>query len=70
MKTILGALEEVYGLFVEDGSLAVLILIWAAVAIFVFPRIPGFSAWCGPTFFAGLALLMLENVRRSARKRP
>lgn len=68
MKTIIDALHEVYGLFVEDGSLAVLILIWTATAIFVFPHIPGISGWRGPTLFAGLALMLLENVRRSARK--
>jgi hypothetical protein len=68
MKAIMTALEEVYGLFVEDGSLAALILIWIAIAIFVFPHVSGSSVWRGPTFFAGLALMLLENVRRSARR--
>jgi hypothetical protein len=68
MKAVKDALLEVYGLFVEDGTLALLILVWVAIAVLVFPRLPGGVEWGAPLLFVGLAALLLENVRRSARK--
>ena len=68
MKALLTALHEIYGLFVEDGTLAVLILVWVALAVLAFPYVPGHGNWRGPLLFLGLALLLAENVRRSARK--
>ena len=68
MKAVATALQEVYGLFVEDGSYAVAIIVWLAAAGFVFPHIPGGAVWRGPTLFAGMALIMLESVVRAARK--
>ena len=67
MRVLLTALQEIYGLFVEDGSYALGIVIWLAIVGFVFPRIPGGASWRGPALFAGLAALLLENVTRSAR---
>ena len=69
MKVILTTLQEIYGLFVEDGSYAAAILIWVAAAAFLLPRLPGGTAWRGPLLFVGLVLLMLENVIRSARNK-
>lgn len=68
MKVVLTALQEVYGLFVEDGSYALGIVIWLLIAAFVFPRIPGGGAWRAPLLFLGLVALLLENVWRTARK--
>ncbi|HZT42533.1 MAG TPA: hypothetical protein VFA07_10085 [Chthonomonadaceae bacterium] len=70
MKALLTALQEVYGLFVEDGSLAVAILLWIGFAALLFPHLPeGAAAWRAPVFFAGVVLLLLENVWRSARQK-
>ena len=68
MKALVTAVEEVFGLFVEDGSLAIGILIWIAVAAFVFPHISGSDGWRSPVLFGGLALMLVENVWRSAKK--
>ena len=69
MKAALTALQEVYGLFVEDGSLAVALLLWIGLAAFLFPRLPESAApWRAPLFFAGVVVLLLENVWRAARK--
>ncbi len=68
MKGLITALQEILGLFVEDGSLAIGIVIWIAVAAWLLPYLPGAATWRGPLLFLGLALLLLENVRRSARK--
>ncbi len=66
MKAILNALEEIYGLFVEDGTLALGILIWLALAIWLFPRLPLGGESRAFLFFIGLCVLLVENVARSA----
>ncbi len=68
MKALMTAVTEIFGLFVEDGSLAIGILVWVAVAAFVFPQISGSEAWRSPVLFAGLVALLVENIWRSARK--
>lgn len=67
MKTIINALREVYGLFVEDGSFTVALLIWLLVAAFILRPLVG-PNWLAPFWFAGLSLILVENVARSARK--
>jgi hypothetical protein len=64
MKT---ALSELVSLFVEDGSLALAILIWLALAGLLVPRFEGLSLWQGAVLFAGLALILIENTWRRAR---
>ncbi|MGC1579238.1 MAG: hypothetical protein WA813_24485 [Beijerinckiaceae bacterium] len=64
MKT---ALSELVSLFVEDGSLALAILIWLALAGLLVPRLDGLSLWQGAVLFAGLALILIENTWRRAR---
>jgi len=68
MNRITDVLQELFGLFVEDGSLAIAIVVWICIAAFLFPHLPGGSAWRAPALFLGLALLLFENVLRSARK--
>jgi hypothetical protein len=67
MKTLINALHEVYGLFVEDGSYTAALLVWLLLAALVLPALVR-PAWLAPLWFAGLALVLLENVARSARK--
>ncbi len=68
MKTIRTALEELYGLFVEDSSLAVGIVVWLVATIWVLPHLPIGANYRPPLFFGGLCALLLENVYRSARR--
>jgi hypothetical protein len=68
MKTLITALREVYGLFVEDASYTLALLIWLLLVAFVLPHLLG-PKFLAPILFAGLALILLENVARSARKR-
>jgi len=65
LKTIL---HEAYGLFVDDGSFAVAILLWLLVNWQVLPRLDLPPAWGGPILFAGLALILLESAARRARR--
>ena len=68
MKALTIALEEIFGLFVEDGSLAIGILVWIGIAAAIFSRLPVGTAWRAPILFVGLLLILTENVLRSARK--
>jgi hypothetical protein len=62
--------QKILGLFVEDGSLAAVILVWIAGwgvlrrSTLVFP-----ARWDGVVFFFGLALILVENVLRATRRR-
>ncbi len=67
MAWMKSALSELVSLFVEDGSLALAILIWLALAGFVVSHFDGLSAWQGVVLFAGLALILVENTWRRAR---
>jgi hypothetical protein len=60
-------LNEFISLFVDDGSLAATILIWIALCGLFMP-----SSLRGPfegaILFGGLALILLENAARGARR--
>lgn len=67
MNWIRRAWLELIGLFVEDGSFALAIVLWVLAAIFLLPRfLP--AGWKGPAFFAGVIGILLENVHRTARR--
>jgi hypothetical protein len=66
MRAITRAIQELWGLFVEDASFTLGIVACLAIAILVFPRVAG-AYWRGPMLFLLLALILFENVRRSAR---
>ena len=68
MNFIRAALAELWGLFVEDGTFTAAIVACVAVAIFILPRVAITSEWRGPALFAILALVLAENVYRSARQ--
>ena len=69
MSLLATIVKETYGLFVDDGSLALAILAWVAV-IAGLMQMPVLSA--GVTaglLFAGLVAILIENVLRRARPR-
>lgn len=68
MKAIITAVRELWGLFVEDGSFTVGILVCLALGFFVIPRLVANEQWRGPLLFGCLALMLFENVRRSAQR--
>lgn len=59
--------REFWGLFVDDGSFAVAILVWIGVCVFLFKSVLP-AEWSGPVLFVGVAAVLVENVRRSARR--
>jgi uncharacterized membrane protein len=59
---------EFVGLFIDDVSFAIAIVIWliAAYGLFHMNLVPAF--WRGPLLFAGLAVIFVENTLRRSRK--
>jgi hypothetical protein len=68
MNALTTALKELYGLFVEDGSYALGIVLWLLVVGLVFSQLPQLGFWRAVLLFAGLVFLLVENVLRTARQ--
>lgn len=67
MRTIL---NELIGLFIDDGSLAVALLIWCATIGVVVRLAPWLSAaGCGVALLLGSVAILLINVSQAARSR-
>ena len=68
MNFIRTVFSELLGLFVDDGSLALGILIWVGITAGLLHLDLCPPAFTGVLVFAGLAALLLENVLRRARR--
>jgi hypothetical protein len=69
MRRINAIASELIGLFIDDGSLVVGILAWAAAVWLGTATLPALTPWGAPGLAIGLALILLENcVRRAGRK--
>ncbi len=64
---IWNGLKEVYGLFVDDGLLSLAICLWLLVVWFALPHVLPDPSVRPIVMFAGLAVLLLDSVRRGAR---
>lgn len=67
MQWIRTVLREIFGLFIDDGSFAVAILVWLAIVWLVLPHIAVPAFWSGPFLFVGLALILVKSAARRAR---
>lgn len=61
---------EFIGLFVDDESFAVAVLVWLAVCWLILPQVGLPSVWPPALLFAGLILILAESAMRHARPRP
>jgi len=61
--------REVFGLFVDDGSLALSILVWI-FALHVVAPIVFTQTWAAPVLFLGCVGILIENVLRASRQQP
>jgi len=66
VKTIRTIAAELYGLFVDDGRFALVILVWLAVCWLVLPRLLS-PAWLGIVLVSGLLAALAESTWRRAR---
>jgi hypothetical protein len=64
--------REILGLFVDDGSLALIILGWLTTVALLLPQVPVPLAWRGTALFAGLAITLawscLRHIARIERQ--
>ena len=67
MQWIRSIFREVFGLFVDDGSFAIAVLVWIGLAWFLSQQLhverPG-----GIALFAGLGFILFESVLRVAKR--
>ena len=68
MKALRIALNELWGLFVEDATLTIGTLICVVLAAFVVPRLGIAAQWRAPILFTAVVLMLLENVYRGASR--
>ncbi len=67
MKTLRLIVSELFGLFVDDGSLALAII--AAIAALAIALHFGLAGqWAGPLGFLALNLILAENLARTLRR--
>jgi len=67
MSWLAGAGRELVGLFIDDGSLVVLSVLWLAICGLVLPHLGIENSWRGGALFIGLAAILAENALRAAR---
>ena len=60
-------LKELFGLFVDDGNLAIALVIWVGLCGLGLPRMLLPNGWNAPILFAGCAIILVFNVMRRAR---
>lgn len=71
MASLAAILKELWSLFVDDGRLALALVIWISVAGIGLPLSPIPPAWDAPALFVGCVAILVLNVMRSVRrKRP
>ena len=61
---------EIIGVFVDDGALAVGLLVWCAVVAGVRAVLPGLPLLAGGLLALGCVVILLVNIRRAAVSRP
>jgi hypothetical protein len=65
LKTIL---REVLGLFVDDATFALAILLWLLMVKMITPHLGIPARWTAIILFAGLALILAESTIRYAKR--
>jgi hypothetical protein len=69
MSSLVTIFKELWGLFVDDGSLALALIAWVAICAFGLPRLPVPPVWDGPLLFTGCVFILVFAVLRTARGR-
>ena len=68
IKRLIAMAREVFGLFVNDGSLALSILVWIFALHVVMPIVPMDQGGAAPALFLGCIGILIENVLRASRQ--
>ena len=68
MNSIRALFREVVGLFVDDGSLAIALLVWIGISSLLARSAVLDEQVLGVAWFIGCAVILIENVLRRARQ--
>ncbi|MGN6097320.1 MAG: hypothetical protein ACTHP8_13900 [Bosea sp. (in: a-proteobacteria)] len=68
MRWIRTVVRELFGLFVDDGSFAVAIIVWIGALRLLSLSVLRDTAWSGTLLFAGLGLILLASTIRRSHK--
>jgi hypothetical protein len=68
IKRLIPIARKLFGLFVDDGSLALSILVWIFALHVVAPIVSIEQTWAAPVLFLGCAGILVENVLRASRQ--
>lgn len=69
MSWLKAIVEEVFGLFIDDGRYALTVLAWLLLVGLALRYLHLPSVWGGVIMFTGLAIILIESVlRRSSRR--
>ncbi len=69
MKWLRTIVQEVFGLFVDDGSFATAIVIWLVLLKLLVPHLSHVARWSGFILFGGLAVILADSNFRASRRR-
>lgn len=69
MTVLRGIVSEMVHLFVDSGSLALVLVLWCAAVRLAAAVLPRFLPVLGPILFAGCAVILLVNVISASRSR-
>ena len=62
MKAFAAILREIFGLFVDDGRLAVALILWSVTAGLLLPRLALPAGWDGPLLLVGCLAVFAGNL--------
>jgi len=68
MKLIVTTARELFGLFVDDGSLAVALVAWILLIQVASGFWPSLDPWGAAILFLGCIAILLENTLRAAKR--
>lgn len=68
LQSLKAILRELYGLFVDDGSFAIAIIVWLVLLWLARAYLHLSGAWIAVVLFAGLVAILIESALRRARR--
>lgn len=68
MNTVRTICREIFGLFVDDGIFAVLVVTWLGLIALLLPHLASVSRWGGGILFGGLAAILMWSSIQYARR--
>jgi hypothetical protein len=68
MSTVVAALRKLWGLFVDDGSLALALILWCLASGLGLSYLPLGGNWAAAILFVGCLAILLTNIAAAVRR--